>query len=123
MSNEDLSVSDVLADRTKNLRNFYLDNNNTDADDEDEDDNEAVTLYESLYFTETDFSDFVIEKKYNNHHNVTIISINIANLHSKLNSLKCFLHNITTDAYKPDIIVIVETHINDTQTQALMTNH
>ena len=42
--------------------------------------------------------------------NLTIISLNIANLLSKLNSLKIFLNNLKGN--KPDIIVVVETHIS-----------
>ena len=40
--------------------------------------------------------------------------MNIANLLSKLNSLKIFLDNINTTENKVDIIVVVETHINET---------
>ena len=51
-------------------------------------------------------------ENYNNF-NITILTINIANLLSKLGSLKVFLNNITTQTNKPDIIVVIETHISE----------
>ena len=112
MNDEDLSTTDVLADRTKNLSNFYLTNDN-DTDNVDDNDDNSVLLHESLYFTESEFADFTVQKKYCNANNLTIISLNIANLYSKLSSLKCFLHNVTTTSNKPDIVIIVETHIDE----------
>ena len=61
MNDEDLSTTDVLADRTKNLSNFYLTNDNSTDDVDDNDDN-TILLYESLYFTESEFADFTVEK-------------------------------------------------------------
>ena len=46
--------------------------------------------------------------------NLTIFSINIANLLTKLRSLKLFINNISTPEKSPDIIVVVETHLTKT---------
>ena len=107
MTNDELSTSDVLADPTKNLCNIYQSNEDDDADDE----GEKITLHDNQYYTETEFIDFIDNKKYTNGNYVTILSINIANLFSKLSSLKSFLTNITSKGNKPDVIVVVETHI------------
>jgi len=77
MINYDLSTSDVLADDSKNLCNIYMKNN---IDNDDDDDNEdTVNLNENLYYTETEFLNFITTNKFSNHNNLTIISVNIAN--------------------------------------------
>ena len=108
MTSDELSTSDVLTDPSKNLANFYHSN-------EDDEEN-TVTLLDNQYYTETDFCEFIKNTNDLNTTNLTILSLNIANLFSKLNSLKTFLDNISTGS-KPDIITVVETHINDS------TNH
>ena len=105
MINE-LSVSDVLADEQKNFCNVYLDNN------DDDDDDTRLPLKDSLYYTETEYVDLVNQESYSDVSHLSIISLNVANLLSKLSSLKIFLNNISTSKKKPDIIVVVETHIS-----------
>ena len=107
MTDDELSTSDVLIDVSKNLCNLLQSNN-----DEDYDEAGLSTLQENLYYTETEFTDFI-----SNVNNLTIVSVNIANLLSKLGSLKRFLNNVSLKGNKPDIVAITETHINDT------TNH
>ena len=109
MISYDLTTSDVLADDSKNLCNIYM-KNNIDDDDDNED---TVNLNQNLYYTETEFLNFITTNKFNNLNNLTIISINIANFFSKLGSFKIFISNITSKDNKPDIIVVVETHINE----------
>ena len=106
MSDNDLTTSDVLIDKTKDFRNIYLDQ---------EDEEEHVPLSDSLYFTETEFNN-ILTQRYTSNDNLTIISLNIANLLSKLNSLKTFLHYISSTRTKPDIIIVVETHITEENT-------
>ena len=103
MGDDELTISDVLSDEEKNLCNIY----------KFEDENESTALKESLYYTETEFNDFMKEKKYNDDNNLTILSLNIANLFSKLNSFKSFVNNISTANKQPDVIVVVETHIKE----------
>ena len=107
MTDVELTTTDVLADNTKNLCSFYY---NQDVDDEDVD---ITPLNDNQYYTETEFIDFVDKSNFTNVNNLTILSINIANLLSKLNSLKSFLINLAAKGNKPDIIVIVETHISN----------
>ena len=99
----ELTIPDVLNDLTKNLCN-----NNFNSDDEN-----SIPLTDSLYYTESDFVNYVKTQDIRNISNLTLITINIANLLSKLKFLKIFLNNITTINNQPDIIVVVETHISE----------
>ena len=42
-----------------------------------------------------------------------IITLNVANLFSKLRFFKLFINNLTTSDNKPDVITVVETHITE----------
>ena len=108
MSNDELTTSDVLLDDTKNLCNIYQSNNSANDDDSD-----LTVLHDNLYYTETEFLKLVLEQGYSTSNYITVLSINIANLFSKLGSLKNFLANISTSGNKPDIVSLVETHISD----------
>ena len=103
MNYDELTTSDVLSDETKNFQNIYLNR---------EDEEEHTPLLDSLYFTETEFNN-LLAQYYSTSDNITVISLNIANLLSKLNSLKTFLNYISTKNITPDIIVVVETHISE----------
>ena len=111
MSDDELTITDVLSDPSRNLCNLLK---NTDDDDDDDDVNnenvDTTVLQENIYYTETDFTDLLETSNYSHKDNLTILSINIANILSKLNSLKIFLNNLKGN--KPDIIVVVETHIS-----------
>ena len=87
----ELSVSDVLADEQKNFCNVYLDDDN-----DDDNDNQGLPLKDSLYYTETEYVDLIGKESYSDLNHLSIISLNIANLLSKLSSLKVFLNNIST---------------------------
>ena len=106
MCDDELTTSDVLLDDTKNLCNIY-------HSDESENDNDGdlTVLHDNQYYTETDFTNFIEEQGYVEANYLTILSINIANLFSKLGSLKNFLANVSSKGNKPDIVTIVETHI------------
>ena len=104
MTENELAISDVIADDLKNFCNIY-----TDTTDEDE--GHSFTLSDSLYYTGTEFIDLINSRNFCNRQNLTIVTLNIANLLTKLRSLKLFLHNITTPENTPDIIVVVETHL------------
>ena len=104
MGDDDLTISDVLLDEDKNLCNIY---NFEDQNDE------PTTLKDSLYFTETEFNDFMKERKYCDNSILSILSLNIANLFSKLSSFKIFINNISSASKRPDVIVVVETHIKE----------
>ena len=110
MSDNELTTSDVLIDKTKNFRDIY----------EDQEDEEHVPLLDSLYFTETELSN-LLTQSYTSQDNLTIISLNIANLLSKLNSFKTFLDYISSARTQPDIIILVETHITEANSIKLYT--
>ena len=108
---QDLTVPDVYADNSKNLCNLL--------GSEDDEEGVAWNLCDSLYYTETDFVDFINSHHISNESNLTIVSLNIANLLSKLHSFKVFLNNISTAKNKPDIIVVVETHLSNANDSGL----
>ena len=93
---DELTVSDVLADEHKNFCNVYLDDN-----DDNDVNNSGLPLTDSLYYTETEFVDLISHENYSDLTHLSIISLNVANLLSKLNSLKLFLNNIHTIEKKP----------------------
>ena len=105
VNSNDLTIPDVFDDVTKNLCNLYIDS---------EESSDIPNVIDSLYYTEEDYVNLISDKKISNQYNLTIITINIANLLSKLKFLKIFLNNITTNKKQPDIIVVVETHISET---------
>ena len=100
--NLELTIPDVYDDRSKNLCNLFSTVDN---------DEESPTLCDSLYYTESDFLDYNKDSNIDNESYITIVALNIANLFSKLHSLKVFLSNISTEWNKPDIIAVVETHL------------
>ena len=102
---QDLTVPEVYEDISKNLCNFL---NSSDNDDDD-----TPVLCDSLYYTETDFVECINNENIQNDHNITIITLNVANLLSKLRFFKLFISNITTTKNRPDVINVIETHITD----------
>ena len=105
MSNDELTTSYVLLDDTKNLCNIYQSNNSANDDDSD-----LTVLHDNLYYTETEFLKLVLEQGYSTSNYITVLSINIANLFSKLGSLKNFLANISTAGNKPDSVLSRNAH-------------
>ena len=101
MTEDELTIPDVLADNQKNFCNVLTDDN---------DENEAFScvIHDSLYYTESELVDMIRNRDIRNSHNLTILSINIANLLTKLRSLKLFISNISTPDNRPDIIIVVE---------------
>ena len=102
---DELAISDVLTDDSKNLCNIYSTN---------DDEAQNFNLSDSLFYSETEFVDLLTSQKFSDKQNLSIFSINIANLLTKLRSLKLFINNISTPEKSPDIIVVVETHLTKT---------
>ena len=105
---DEISTSDVLTELDKNLCNLY-----TVDVDQNEDEIGTNVLTDNEYYTECDFIDFLKASNFSKTDDLLILSLNIANLLSKLSSLKNFLTNISAGGCKPDIIVVVETHISE----------
>ena len=108
MTDNELTTLDVLTDATKNFCNIY--------ETDDYDDENPLTLTDSIYYTETELTELINAKCYNNKENLTIISLNIANLLSKFTLFKSFLNNIKTYDNEADVIIVVETHISKPET-------
>ena len=104
MTEDELTIPDVLADDQKNFCNVL-------TDDNDENEAGSSIIQDSLYYTESELVDMIRNRDIRNSHNLTILSINIANLLTKLRLLKLFICNISTPDNRPDIIIVVETHI------------
>ena len=100
---------DILDDITKDLNNIY-------QIDEDDTVNEIHTSFsDSLYYTEAEFLDFLKRQKVSDNCGLKILTLNIANILSKLSSFEIFIQNLSNESNKPNIIVITETHLNDKQ--------
>ena len=72
-------------------------------------------MCDSNYHTPTDFRDMITAKNINNDENLTIISINIANIMTKLDHFKIFIKDLNTKRNKIDIIALTETHLTETK--------
>ena len=107
MNDDELSIEDVLTDQSKNLCNIFNIDRNQDDDSID-----PLELKDNEYYTESDFIDFIGAKNYSTTNNLLILSLNIANLCSKLSSLKSLILNLSLKGCKPDVVILVETHIS-----------
>ena len=107
MTNDDICISDITNNERTNFNNLFANANNTN-DDNDEFDH---GVQDSLYFTEEEYTSLLSKHKMNDTKNLKIISMNIANLFSKLSGLKSLVVNLSNTSNKPNIIVITETHI------------
>ena len=100
---------DILDDATKDLNNIF-------QTEEDETVNEINSSFtDSQYYTETEFTDFLIDEKISDNCGLKVLSLNIANILSKLSDFKIFIQNLSNKSNKPNIIAITETHLNDKQ--------
>ena len=109
---QNLSIPDILSDNSKDFNYVYQ--NNTSNDDQIEMEEETVSLKDSLYYTESDFVEFLNSKKVSDNNKIQIISLNIANILSKLANFKIFLHNISNASYRPGLVALTETHLTET---------
>ena len=73
------------------------------------DDEIATILKQSPYLTETELIDFFKTKKISDETHIKLLSLNIANLLSKLSSLKILIQNISTESNKPNLIALTPT--------------
>ena len=83
MTDDEVTVEDVSTDRTKNLCNIFNIDRNQDDDSID-----PLELKDNEYYTESDFIDFIVANNYSTANNLLILFLKIANLSSKLSSLK-----------------------------------
>ncbi len=71
MTEDELTIPDVIADEWKNFTSIY----SNASDDENEAQN--YSLCDSHYYTESEFVDLMISRKFKNHQNLTILSLNM----------------------------------------------
>ena len=100
---------DIVDDVTKDLNNIYQ------IDDDDSVNEIHTSFSDSLYYTEAEFLDFLKRQKVSDNCGLKILTLNIANILSKLSSFKIFIQNLSNQSNKPNIIAITETHLNDKQ--------
>jgi exonuclease III len=94
-----------LENDKKDFRKLYNDLKDEQVED--------VNLTDSQYYTESEFTNLLQTHNITNERHLTLITLNIANLLSKLSNFKIFLSNISGNQNKPEIISIVETHISE----------
>ena len=113
MQNSDLTISDVLHDERKNLGNVYdIDSRQTDEAGET-----LTQLVNCQYYTLPELTTYFREKVISDSKHLKLVSLNIANLLSKLNSLKQLINTLSNESNKPNIISITETHLSDIRNQ------
>ena len=103
MQQENVTVLDVIEDPSKDLLNTYF------ADNADDD--IVPRLNPSSYVTETELNEFLKVKKISDNGHIKLISLNIANVLSKLSSLKIMINNVSNESNKPSFITLTETHL------------
>ena len=112
MQDNTVTVSDVINDDSKNLKTILDSNPITNNDDNYE---INLEMGNCRYFTETEFKDFINEKNISDQSHLKILSLNVANLISKLKSIKILIQNISNTSNRPNIITITETHLSKSQ--------
>ena len=113
MDDYEVTVEDVLNNSRKDLSTIL---------DLSKDEDSYNEIIQSNYYTESDFSEFLITEKISDTTHLKILSLNIANLLSKLKSLKLFLNNVSNKSNKPNIIVVTETHLNKNMNHGFSTS-
>ena len=71
-------------------------------------------MQDSQYYTEEEYVNLVIDKDPHGK-KLKVISLNIANLFSKLSNFKTLIQNITYKNFIPNVIIVTETHIQSNQ--------
>ena len=104
-------IEDVINDSTKNLNNIY----NFEEDNSDTEIEITTSVSDSQYFSETEYMTFLNSKKTTDSSHLKVVSLNIANVISKLNSFKVFVNSLSNASNMPNIIAVTETHLNDRQ--------
>ena len=113
MTNDEITIEDILADEKYEFISVHTPDR---QQDENEIDEIGTTMISSDYIAPSDFRDLITKHKIRNENFITIVSLNIANVISKLRDLKLFLSEITTPENKIDIIALSETHITEGKT-------
>ena len=114
MQNHCITIEDVLNDHSKDLNEIY---GATLAPDDDDNVEIQTQLKDSHYYSETELTNLLKQKKISDNTHLKILSLNIANLLSKFSSLKIMLQNISNESNRPNIIALTETHLNGARNQ------
>ena len=115
MQPPELSLTDVLLDKTKDLRNVYDISQSHDLNDTPSD--TVKQLADCDFYTESEVSSLLINKKITDTSHLKLLSLNIANVLSKLSSLKQLVNGISNESNKPNIISLTETHLSKSKNQ------
>ena len=107
MQTPNLTIPDIIDDLTKDFTNIFSTH--------DENDEPEIEIKPSGYFSESDFNDLIKTKKISEKTHATIFSLNIANVLSKLSSLKLMINNTSNESYHPCLIALTETHLHESQ--------
>ena len=113
MQTPELTISDVIQDESKDLKNTY----NITLQNADDCDEHLTRLGNCQYYTESEYLSLLQQKKVSDSTSLTLLSLNIANVLSKLSSLKRFVNSLSTASSKPSVICITETHLTKCRNQ------
>ena len=113
MQTPELTISDVIQDESKDLKNT----NNITLRNADDCDKHLTRLGNCQYYTESEYLSLLQQKKVSDSTSLTLLSLNIANVLSKLSSLKRFVNSLSTTSSKPSVICITETHLTKCRNQ------
>ena len=105
ISQDDLWISDVLENANSNFNNIFNIDSELDS---------FKGVQDSQYYTEEEYVNLVIDKDPHGK-KLKVISLNIANLFSKLSNFKTLIQNITYKNFIPNVIIVTETHIQCNQ--------
>ena len=93
MQTPNLTIPDIIDDLTKDFTNIFS--------TQEENDEPEIEIKSSGYFSESDFNDLIKTKKISEKTHATIFSLNIANILSKLSSLKLMINQISNEPTTP----------------------
>ena len=111
MQDNTVTVSDILNDDTKCLKNIFI--SDTNADDQNND--LETDMGNCQYFTETELTNYLTINKISDQTHLKLLSLNIANVISKLRSLKVLIQSLSKASNRPNIITVTETHLSNFQ--------
>ena len=108
-------IDDIVNDESRNLDNVLIFG-------DDDNDGDRVNISDQVnvasnceYFTESEYIDYLKTEKTSDDSHFKIVSLNIANILSKLAQFRIMIQNLSNNSNKPNIIAITETHLNDKQ--------
>ena len=112
---EEFDLNDIIDDQSKYFANIFQ------LEDDDDENEIKMTFNDSQYYSETEFLNLLQSKKISDLNCLKLFSMNIANILTKLDSLKILIQNLANESNKPNIITVTETHLKANQNHGYST--